>query len=95
MTIEDHQGRPVRLPYERWQHICARHPEMDAMMECIHRTVTQPDVVVGSESDPETVILYQKQFPGSTLGNGWVRVAVKYLEDDAFILTAFVIGRIN
>ena len=68
---------------------------MEAMKEYIHGSVAQPDAVVGSESDPETVILYQKQFPGLTLGNGWVRVAVKYLEDDTFILTAFVIGRIN
>ena len=95
MRIEDPQGRPVRLSSERWQHICARHPEMEAMMEYIHRAVTQPDLVVGSESDPETVILYQKQFPGLALGNGWVRVAVKYLEDDAFVLTAFIAGHTN
>ena len=95
MRIEDPQGRPVRLSSERWQHICARHPEMEAMMEHIRGTVTQPDVTVGSESDPETVILYQRQFPSLTLANGWVRVAVKYLEDDAFVLTAFMARHTN
>ena len=95
MIIHDPLGRPVRLPYERWQHICARHPEMEALPEYVHDTVARPDVTAISETDPETVILYEKQYQGLALGNGWVRVVVKYLDDDAFVLTAFVSGRVR
>ncbi len=95
MVVEDPEGRQVRLPEERWRHICARHPEMETLLENVQETVRQPDTVADSDTDPESVKLYHKRFPGLGLGNGWVRVAVKYLDDDAFILTAYIIGRFS
>ena len=65
---------------------------MEALPDYVRDTVAHPDLTADSASDPETVVLYQRHFPGLALGNGWVRVVVKYLKDDAFVLTAFVSG---
>ena len=93
MAIQDYQGRPIRLPDERWTHILARHPEMGELLQYIADTLRQPGEVADSATDPDTVKLCFRQFPGTGLGNSWVLVIVKYLEDDAFILTPYTTDR--
>jgi hypothetical protein len=61
----------------------------------IGETLQRPDAVRRSNSDPDTVELYYKRFPGALTGNRWVCVVVKRLEDDALLLTAYVTDAIK
>ena len=91
----DYQGRAIRFPEERWQHIISSHPEMTVMEETIAETLLTPDQIRRDVVDPVTVRLYYKWFPGTPYGDKWVKVAVKFLNGDAFVLTALSTGRIK
>ena len=91
----DYQGRAIRFPEERWQHIIASHPEMTVMEETIAETLLTPDQIRRDVVDPVTVRLYYKWFPGTPYGDKWVKVAVKFLNGDAFVLTALATGSIK
>ena len=95
MIIYDPQGRPVRFPEERWEHICTRHPEMATARGHITETVMQPERTVIPDNAPEAAIRYYKWFTDMGTGNKWVRVAVKYLPNDAYVITAFMTGRVR
>ena len=88
--IIDFQGRPIRLPYERWLHIIMRHSYMAELRETIRETLQDPDIVIRSRQDPEAAAIYQKWIAGTAVGDKWVRVVVKFFDrNDAFVLTAF------
>ena len=89
-VLRDWQGRPVRLTEERWQHVCVAHGYMDNMEENVGETLQSPDVIHRSTSDPAGVRLNYRWFRGTVVGDKWVCVVVKYLESDAFVLTAYV-----
>ena len=89
MTIKDYAGLVVRLPEEQWQHICAGHPEMEAMLQELCDTVKEPDRITEDKQDPNSVKLYYKWFADTEVGDKWLRVAVKYSDDNAFVVTAF------
>ena len=95
VIFEDPQRRLIRLPDERWQHICITHPEMTTMLRNVCGTLKQPDEITIPDDDPDTVRSYYKWFTGTVVGDKWVRVVVKYLPDDAFVLTAFVTSRVK
>ncbi len=55
----------------------------------IERVLTAPQTVRRSRSD-DTVRLFH-EFYAQTMGGGkWLCVFVKYLEDDAFVVTAYL-----
>ena len=90
----DYQGRAIRFPEERWQHIRQRHRDMADMEAAIGSTLLAPEHIRRDAADPDTVRLYYKWFPVTPRGSKWVRVAVKFLNGDAYVLTAFLTGRI-
>ena len=79
----------MRLPEERWRHICAEHPEMETMRQQVCDTIGQPEQITDSRNDPDTVTLNYRRFANTPLGEKWICVVVKYLEGDAFVLTAY------
>ncbi|MCC5896829.1 MAG: hypothetical protein JJU32_02790 [Phormidium sp. BM_Day4_Bin.17] len=83
----DHQNREVRLTEERLAHILA-HPEMVGMETQIADTLKHPKLVRQSCSD-ESVALFYRFYTQTSIGNKWLCVVVKYLPDDAFIVTAY------
>jgi hypothetical protein len=91
LILVDHQGRDIRLTGERRVHIMER-PELADQLERIVETLAAPDSVVATPAD-ETVHVYHKHFEGTPVTNKFLLVAVKMLDDDAFILTAFFSSR--
>lgn len=89
----DYQGMSIRLTQERWQHIID-HPEMINMEAIIEETLRQPDTVRKSKTD-NTVYLYYRFRENTIVGNKWLCVVVKYLEDDAFIITAYFTNKLK
>ena len=90
-TLEDCFGRTVRLTDERLAHIL-EHPEMQGVEAEIERVVRWPALVRRSRSD-EAVRLFYEFYAQTRVGGKWLCVVVKYLEDDAFVVTAYLTDR--
>jgi hypothetical protein len=91
--LTDYQGRSVRLTSERIEHIL-EHPEMSGMRVEIVRTVGEPDVVVRSRSDAEVSLLHRLENT-EDFGEKWLCVVIKYLEQDAFVLTVYLTDKVK
>lgn len=64
------------------------HSEMEGQIEKIAVTLMSPDVIIISEYD-SSVHLYHKFYEGTPVTNKFLLVAVKFLETDALVITAF------
>ena len=91
IELADYQGRPVRLTAERWRHILD-HPELSDMEAAIELAVREPQMVVRSRTDPSTWLYYRHE-PKTVVGGKWLCVVIKYMDADAFVLTAYLTDR--
>ena len=89
----DYQGRSIRLTDERKQHILD-HPEMADLESAIVEALINPEIVRRSNSD-HTVHLYYRYQKDTIVGEKWLCIVVKYLEDDAFIITAYLTDKLK
>ena len=87
-TIEDCFGHQVRVTDERLAHILD-HPEMAGMEGEIVRVLRQPQLVRRSRSDG-AVRLFYEFYAQTIVGGKWLCVVVKYEENDAFVVTAYL-----
>ena len=87
-TFTDCFGRKVRLTAERLAHIL-EHPEMSGMATEIPRVLREPQLVRRSRSDA-TVRLFYEFYARTILGGKWLCIVVKYTENDAFVVTAYL-----
>jgi hypothetical protein len=86
--LTDYQGRMVRLTDERLAHIL-EHPEMCAMKSALEETVRHPALVFESGIDFAVRLNYRFYF-GTRVGDKWLCVVIKYGQEDAFVLTAYL-----
>lgn len=86
--IQDCFGQAVRLTDERMAHIL-EHPEMIGMSMEIENVLTKPHTVRRSRSDG-TVKLFYEYYAQTIVGGKWLCVVVKCLQDDAFVVTAYL-----
>lgn len=87
-TLKDCFGHSVRLTDERLTHIL-EHPEMKEMGAEIERVLLRPQLVRRSRSD-ETMRLFYQFYAQTIVGGKWLCVVVKYVENDAFVVTAYL-----
>jgi len=87
-TLRDCFGRQVRLTDERLAHILD-HPEMKEMGAELERMLLQPQLVRRSGSD-QAVRLFYEFYAQTIVGGKWLCVVVKYAENDAFVVTAYL-----
>lgn len=59
--LKDFEGRSIRLTEERLRHIL-EHPEMRGMTQAIAETLSSPQKVIQSLSDPEAHLYYRFYF---------------------------------
>lgn len=89
--LRDHQGRKIRLTDERWTHII-EHPEMNGQRERLIETLSTPDTIIATAKD-ESIHTYHRFYSTTPVTQKYLIVAVKVLEDDAFVVTAFYSSR--
>ena len=89
--LRDFEGRAIRLTDERLAHIL-EHPEMQAMEGRIEETLRKPEKVLESLADSEAR-LYYRLYVATRVGDKRLCVVVKVAENDAFILTAYLMNR--
>jgi hypothetical protein len=87
-TLQDCFGHQVRLTDERLTHIL-EHPEMKDMGAEIERVLRQPQLVRPSRSDA-AVRLFYEFYAQTIVGGKWLCVVVKFAENDAFVVTAYL-----
>ncbi len=83
----------IRLTDERLTHILD-HPEMANMETEIGETLLRPEHVAQSRSDEE-VRLYYRFYPETRVGGKFLCVVVKFREEDAFVITAYLTDKIK
>lgn len=86
--IVDCFGYTVRLTDERLAHIL-EHPEMSDRQAEMEHVLFQPELVRRSRSDAAVRLFYEFQAQ-TIVGGKWLCVVVKYAEDDAFVITAYL-----
>ena len=86
--LKDCFGHSVRLTDERLAHII-EHPEMKGLAAEIERVLIQPQLVRLSRSDA-AVRLFYEFYTQTIVGGKWLCVVVKYGENDAFVVTAYL-----
>ena len=87
-TFPDCFGRQVRLTDERLAHIL-EHPEMQGLTAEVERVLREPQLVRRSRSD-QAVRLFYEFYAQTIVGGKWLCVVVKYTQDDAFVVTAYL-----
>ena len=90
-VLTDYEGRAIRLTDERIAHIL-EHPEMVGMESRIEETLRSPEQVIESLSDSEAR-LYYRFYVGTQVGDKHLCVVVKLAQNDAFVLTAYLVNK--
>ncbi len=86
--FKDLYKRKIRLTDERRDHMETAHPEMFGQMDKIENTLSNPDIIVRSKTDPEVELFY-KHYPITPVTDKYLCVVVKVLIEDLFIITAY------
>jgi hypothetical protein len=87
---ENHQRLPwsvSRFTDERLAHII-EHAELAGMEDEIERLLQAPTEVRRSRSDDNVMLFYD--YTRTRVGGKWLCGVVKYLPDDAFVVTAYL-----
>lgn len=87
-TLLDCYGNRIRVTAERLSHILD-HPEMNSLAGEMAKVLARPKLVRRSASDP-SVRLFYEFYPQTVLGGKWLCVVVKYVSNDAFVITAYL-----
>ena len=87
-VVADCFGNQVRLTDERLAHIL-EHPEMAGLEAEIIRVLRHPQLVRRSRSDA-AARLFHEFYARTIVGGKWLCVVVKYGENDAFVVTAYL-----
>ena len=90
----DFQGREIRFTRERHQHIVHFHPEMTGQMTRIQEILQQPEKVIQSKMD-EAVELFYHFYQDTSVGEKYLCIVVKVIQNDAFIITAYLTDTIK
>lgn len=92
-VLTDIFGNKIRLTEERMKHILQKI-EMKNQKSKIKETLLSPDIIVISKNE-NSVLLYHKYYDKTPFGEKYLLVAVKLLQDDAFIITSFFTDRVK
>ncbi len=65
---------------------------MIGMEEAIPETLSLPQKVIQSSSDSQ-LRLHYRYYLGTRVGDKWLCVVVKFGDDDAFVVTAYLTNR--
>ncbi|MGH6662342.1 MAG: hypothetical protein ACREB6_12445 [Rhodospirillales bacterium] len=65
------------------------HPEMRGMAAAMKRALLRPKLVRRSRSDPAARLFYEYR-EDTPMAGKWLCVVVKYGENDAFVVTAYL-----
>lgn len=89
----DYNKIKIRLTEERLRHIL-EHPEMVGQEMKIEEVLRYPEIVIQSLSD-ERAKMYYRYYQKLVIGDKYLCVAVKFRDNDAFIVTAYFTDQVK
>jgi len=93
LIVYSHNGVPVRLTEERWQHVMHRHPDMETQRERVLETLVEPDMI--QEGDFGT-LLAARLYPETPLTRKYLVVVYRETSsEDGFVLTAYLASQLS
>ena len=91
LIVRSHNGVPVRLTDERWNHIRDRHPEMEGLRERVLETISEPDMI--QQGDYGELLAF-RFYPHTPLTRKYLVVIYREISpDDGFVLTTYLASR--
>ncbi len=91
--VHSHNGVPVRLTEERWQHIIHRHPDMQTQRERVLETLAAPDMI--QEGDFGTLLAARLYLETPLTRKYLVVVYRETGSEDGFVLTAYLASQLS
>lgn len=83
-------GKRVRTTKKYWQKITQdKHPAMSGKEDLVKQTLMDPNQVRRNSKDPKVYHYYRK------FGDHYIRVVVKDLNDEGFVITTFPVAKIG
>lgn len=89
----DYREKVIRLTDERLNHLLD-HPELIPIQEYMETVLMNPEFVVQSSCDIDTM-LYYRWYHDTPVGEKYFCVVVKDTETSPFIITAYLTDRIK
>lgn len=78
-------GCSIRVTVTYWNIIIqVKHPIMDGQQEAVQLTLTQPDEIRRSRSDPNVYLFYKLQRE-----KRWLCAVIRQLNGDGFLITTY------
>ncbi len=85
--IKDKSGRKIHLSKERWRHIRQRHPNVVDIEE-IEETLKNPLKIIGVKED---FVAYYKHFKHRKEPAKYLKVIVKYLNGEGYVISSYFV----
>ena len=92
LEVNDKTGRKIRLTKKQWSHIRRNHPNVENSDEIL-KTIQEPDKIIIDER--ESVKNLYKYFKHKQQKSKFLKVIVKYLNGDGFVLSAYYLRDIK
>ena len=86
--VIDKTGRKIRLTKKQWNHITRKHPQVANYKEDIIETLKNPLKITGYILD-EHIRYYYKYFKHKNTPEKYIKVVVKYLNREGFVISVF------
>jgi len=93
LIVHSHNGVPVRLTDERWQHVVYRHPDMGTQRERVLETLAEPDMI--QEGDFGTLLAVRLYLETPLTRKYLVVVYRETSSEDGFVLTAYLASQLS
>src|SRR6266478_8687934 len=93
LIVHSHNGVPVRLTDERWQHVVYRHPDMGTQRERVLETLAEPDMI--QEGDFGTLLAVRLYLDTPLTRKYLVVVYRETSSEDGFVLTAYLASQLS
>ena len=87
LEVVDKSRRKIHLSKKQWAHIRKKHPEIENL-EMLKEGIESFDKVTSQSFDP-TVRYFRKYFKHRKALNKFLCIAVKYLNGEGYIITAY------
>ena len=89
IEVRDRAGRIIYLTDERYRHI-KKHPEMQNSIRIIEQTIKNPQKITEYIFD-SNIRFYYSYHKNRKSRAKYLRVIVKYLDGEGFIITAYFV----
>ena len=91
--VIDKTGRKIHFSKERWNHIATKHPDMSNYLGEVEETTKMPQKII--PRDIGNLFDFYKHYKHKKGKLKFLKVVVKYLNGEGFILSAYFVTDIN